>query len=468
VPVASLVTRLLLSAVFALAGTAKLADREGSRQAVVDFGAPEWAAGPLAVLVPIAELTAAVLMLFAGTAVAGLALSLALILLFSAAIAVSLARGRAPACHCFGQLHSEPAGWTTLGRNLALAGLAAFGLAASVTSSDRSAVAWIGRLSGAELVALAVTVGAVVILALGGAGFVMLLRSYGRVLVRLERLEQIVGAGGAGEPEPMPEFGLAPGTPAPSRAELDELLEPGLPVLLLFTSVRCGPCKALLPLAVAWQRDHADRLTVAFASDGTAEERRAEAEEFELEQVIADEKLELYNAFEANGTPSAVLISADGTIASWVAAGSDWIDRLVADALEEPPGLPVGAEVPDLALASLGGDEVAFTALEGEDTLLLFWNPDCGYCRAMHDDLLRWEAARDGEEPRLVVVSSGDPDKTRADGFSSLVLLDSDFAAGNVFGANGTPMAVLLGSDGRIASTVVAGADEVMALAGQR
>jgi thiol-disulfide isomerase/thioredoxin len=128
----------------------------------------------------------------------------------------------------------------------------------------------------------------------------------------------------------------------------------------------------------------------------------------------------------------------------------------------------VGAEVPAVELPSLKGEAVSLSSLRGDDALLLFWNPDCGFCQSMHDDLLAWEASRNGVAPRLVVVSSGDAESTRAEGFASLVLLDESFEAGSAFGANGTPMAVLVDADGRIASNVVAGAEAVMELANGR
>ena len=43
---ALLLARLLLVLVFAVAGAAKLADREGSRQAIVNFGVPSALAAP--------------------------------------------------------------------------------------------------------------------------------------------------------------------------------------------------------------------------------------------------------------------------------------------------------------------------------------------------------------------------------------------------------------------------------------
>ena len=55
-----LAARLLLAAVFAVAGVAKLVDLAGSRRAMRDFGLPDRLAAPLGTLLPLAELAAAV------------------------------------------------------------------------------------------------------------------------------------------------------------------------------------------------------------------------------------------------------------------------------------------------------------------------------------------------------------------------------------------------------------------------
>jgi thiol-disulfide isomerase/thioredoxin len=423
-----LMSRVLLAAVFAVAAFSKLADRAGTRSAVVEFGAPRLLAGPIGLLLPIVELAVAGLLLPDATASAGALGAIGLLVLFSAAIAVSLARGLTPDCHCFGQLHSSPAGGMTLARNAALAALAGFVL--------------VGTLTFAIVAAGAALVAAVAL------AFLELLRSYGRVLVRVERVERaLVDAGidldvdGLELVQVAPEVGLAPGTPAP--AALDDQLARGLPLLLVFTSPGCGPCEALLPRVAEWERDHADRLTVAVRNDD-----------------------DLHDAFEVQGTPSAVLVAPDGTIDSWVASGGDVIEALV-DRVVDAPGLPLGAPAPELELRELDGDRVKLADLQGRDTLLLFWNPDCGFCRSMHGDVLAWEATANGVTPQLVVVSSGAEEATRAEGFRSRVLLDAEFAAGAAFGTGGTPTAVLVGADGRVASGVVAGADAVFALAGE-
>jgi uncharacterized membrane protein YphA (DoxX/SURF4 family) len=61
VDTALLVARLLLAAVFIMAGAAKLTDNPGSRHAITDFGLPAALAAPLGVLLPLAELAVAAL-----------------------------------------------------------------------------------------------------------------------------------------------------------------------------------------------------------------------------------------------------------------------------------------------------------------------------------------------------------------------------------------------------------------------
>ena len=68
--------------------------------------------------------------------------ALLLLLLFIVGIAVNMARGRAPDCHCFGQLHAEPVGWRTLARNGVLALIAGFVAWQGRTDAGLSATGW--------------------------------------------------------------------------------------------------------------------------------------------------------------------------------------------------------------------------------------------------------------------------------------------------------------------------------------
>lgn len=483
--VALLVCRVGLAAVFAVAGAGKLADRAGARNAAVDFGAPEALAGPLAVAVPLVELAVAALLLLEGSARWGAIGAAALLAVFSAAIRLALARGRTPECHCFGQLHSEPAGSKALVRNGLLGAVAVFVAVGGWSDPGPDLFAWIGSLDGPRLLALVLGSVALVTLTAGGWALLHVMRAYGRVLVRLERVEGVLaGAGLSVDAEPgMPAIGHPPGTDAPDFAlvdtlgdtvTLDDLLEPGRLLLLLFTSPGCGPCAALMPTVTTWQSEHTDALTIAVVSGSDAEAVRAEAKELDLARMLIDERRAVSTAYEAHATPSAVVVSPDRQIASWVASGSDWIERLVGDTVAEPAddgaggedGLPVGEPVPQLALPDLEGRRVELSELGGSDVALLFWNPGCGHCRSMHDDLIAWEAERPAGAADLVIISSGDPAATREEHFASRVLLDTDFQAGAAFAAQGTPMAVRIDAEGNIASPLAAGADAVLALVG--
>ena len=112
-----------LSAVFAVAAIAKLCDRAGSSAATRSFGVPPAVAGVVGLVLSILELSIAFLLLPVATRWHAAAAALVLLLAFTVAIVLAMARGEAPECHCFGQLHSAPAGWRTLARNLALAGV---------------------------------------------------------------------------------------------------------------------------------------------------------------------------------------------------------------------------------------------------------------------------------------------------------------------------------------------------------
>jgi protein-disulfide isomerase len=102
----------------------------------------------------------------------------------------------------------------------------------------------------------------------------------------------------------------------------------------------------------------------------------------------------------------------------------------------------------------------------GKKTLVLFWNPGCGFCSQMLPDLKAWEADPPKGAPKLLVVSSGTVEDNKTMGLRSPVVLDQTFAAGSAFGANGTPSAVLVDRKGRVASELAVGAPAVLELAG--
>jgi thiol-disulfide isomerase/thioredoxin len=480
----TLVAALSLSGVFGIAGVAKLRDLDGTRTAVRAFGGPVALVPVIALLLPLAELAIAVSLLVPTTRVVGAAGALGLLTLFSVVIAANLARGKKPDCHCFGQLHSSPTGWKTLARNGLLGSIAAGLLVTTRSDAGLSPWGWVAARSATELGVIVGAIAAVTLIAAIGASFFSLTRAYGRVLLRLEATERALRDAGielASDTDAgMSELGLDPGSPAPqfamklSTAEpvtRDDLLAPGLPLLLVFTSPGCGPCHDLLPAVARWQHSLDDRLTVAVASAGEPEALRGQEVEHGLAAMLLDTDLALSEAYLTTGTPSAVLIAPDGTIASYVATGSDEIEALVDRALAAPAdeGLPIGSPAPPIEFRGIEGSVEPLVDPLGKSTVLLFWNPGCGYCQSILPAILAWEQEKHYSAPRLVVVSSGEAEDTIDDGFRSTVVLDSEFEVGRAFQAGGTPMAVVVDAEGKIASPLIAGGDAVLTrLAGAR
>src|SRR2546425_7162586 len=153
-----LLIRLGLSAVFLIAGLAKLADLAGSRQVLRDFGVPAVLANSFGVLLPLTELVVAVALVAPVSAWWGALGALTLLLLFVGGISYNLARGRTPDCHCFGQLHSAPAGWPTLIRNLVLAAVAGLVVGFQQQYAAPDVLGWFGALALAQRIELLVGV----------------------------------------------------------------------------------------------------------------------------------------------------------------------------------------------------------------------------------------------------------------------------------------------------------------------
>jgi hypothetical protein len=82
----------------------------------------------------------------------------------------------------------------------------------------------------------------------------------------------------------------------------------------------------------------------------------------------------------------------------------------------------------------------------------------------MLPELRAWEADPSPDKPTLLIVSSGPAAAHETSDIRSRVLLQPDFGAGSAFGVTGTPAAVLIDREGRIASQVATGATGVFDL----
>src|SRR5437867_8700954 len=59
------------------------------------------------------------------------------------------------------------------------------------------------------------------------------------------------------------------------------------------------------------------------------------------------------------------------------------LNELEFGGADEPEGLPVGSEAPAFELPDLAGERTSLAQFRGQPVLLIFFNPDCGFCREM-------------------------------------------------------------------------------------
>jgi uncharacterized membrane protein YphA (DoxX/SURF4 family) len=344
-----LVAAIVLALVFTASGLGKLRDLPGSREAMLAFGFPTRIAPAMAWLLPVGELVIAILLILPQTRWEGGVATILLLVAFIVGIAGTMLQGRAPECHCFGQLHTEPVGWKTIARNIGLmlvalpivADTASFTLTPSTTTDGRAIL--IGGIT---------ILGSLTVLLV----FAMLtMREDGRLEMRLTAIVDRIGFAdsgfpglGAGTlhtnvPKTLPIGALAPAFALPNLdgnlVSLDDLLTrgSGRTIALLFTDPACGPCGSLLREIPSWETARATTLEIVVISRGDRDANLAKAHQLGLRahRVLRQHAQELSNAFGIPGTPSALLIAADGTVASPVAGGIDAVRRLLATAGNE-------------------------------------------------------------------------------------------------------------------------------------
>ena len=314
---AVLVARLVIAAIFLIAAIGKLLDLQGSRRSLVEFGVPARAASIGGTLLPLAELAIAIALIVQPWAQWGGVAALVLMLAFVGGISNALARGRQPDCNCFGALHSGPAGRRTLARNSALALASGF---VAIQGPGPSVTAWVAARSALELVAIA----AGIAIAALGAICARAIWDNRRLRRELGRAEETVAT--------IPP-GLRVGTMAPSfsvpdgdggNASLDSLRAHGLPVLLVFVRAGCGPSEGFLPELERLRETLADKVTIGVVGSGSvaryatspSDSLGAAREHDPLLDQELEGLLQLFDAYRLPATPSAVLVTPQGAIAS--------------------------------------------------------------------------------------------------------------------------------------------------------
>ena len=133
------------------------------------------------------------------------------------------------------------------------------------------------------------------------------------------------------------------------------------------------------------------------------------------------------------------------------------------------PGLPIGSMAPAFDLPDLNGNHMALEQLQGQHVLLIFFNPDCGFCRQMAPALAALPVDGQNGHPVPLVVTTGDVEANRQlvkeQGIRCPVVLQEGMAVATRYQVTGTPMGYLIDEQGVIASELAVGAQALLVLA---
>jgi len=323
-----------------------------------------------------------------------------------------------------------------------------------------------------------------------------LLRQQGRLLLRLEALEQgaALPPGAAANGAPQRPEGIAPATEFPSfrlpdLAGRDVALEDlrGRRVLLVHWDPRCGFCGKIAPDLATLQGDLRKRNTeLVLVSYRDPDENRLFAEERGLDcAVLLQRDAETIAGFARMGTPVAYLLDERGRVAKPVAVGANEVpelaehaagkrkrltsERSLAESRIEREGLRPGTPAPAFSLPDLAGRTISLDDYRGRGVLLVFSDPHCGPCNHLGPDLARLHEDHGDNGVAFLMVSRGGVDENRRKaeehGIDFPVVIQPGWKLSKEYGIFATPVAFLIDEHGVIAREVARGAPEIVRLA---
>jgi len=329
--------------------------------------------------------------------------------------------------------------------------------------------------------------------------FYQLLKQQGRILLRLDDLEQglMSRVDGKGSRTELATTELSVGTPFPSfsgldlsgrRVRMEDLA--GRRLLLVHWSVECSICAAIgKDLALLEDAFGQQKVQLILLSHDEASTSRKQAKQLGLKSPIllakdASEALEVFNDF---GTPAAYLLDERGYVAHGLVVGSGEIltlarhlatgterkrlpgEKALAESRIERSGLKAGTPAPGFRLRDLSGRTVSLEDYRGRKVVLVFTDPHCQPCDEIAPELARLHRLHQANGVALVMVGRGDAEENRKkaqqNGFDFPVVVQKKWELSRQYGIFATPVAFLINEAGIIARDVAIGADAILELA---
>ena len=137
----------------------------------------------------------------------------------------------------------------------------------------------------------------------------------------------------------------------------------------------------------------------------------------------------------------------------------------------KPVGLAVGSPAPEIQLPALEGPIRRLDRHHGRRVLLVFFNPQCGFCLRMLDAIAALPLEGADGHPLPLIVTTGDQEENRIlfhkYGVRCAVLIQEGMTTSEQYQVQGTPSGYLIDEDGMIASPLALGAEALLSLAGR-
>ncbi len=480
-----LIIRLFLFGIFALAAVGKILDREGSENSIESFGVPKAFISPFATILPIAEIAIAFSLLFVEISWYGSIAGALLLGVFIAGMLYQISQGKAPNCHCFGELSDSKVGVSSVVRNIVFA-LATIYL---IVSGRNFQGLPIGN-NAAEILQssllLSLVVGLIVLIS-----YAARLQANQKILLRNAELDLVIAGQtkqverqSAGNPvdalpigAPFPDFIIE--NVAGDKITSGSVLAAKKFVLYLFFGTSCRACRAMVNETAEFVQKHSGDLQVIIVSHGKGEDNIEKFGEANASAILLQDSRELALSVNAKWTPTAILVRPDGIIASQATVGDQAIRDLMrqfseADLKQEhihfvskngkADRTKIGEAVPELRLKALDGSEITAANFKGKSTLAIFWSTSCPHCRELIPSMVKFDRERTADDPRLILFSEGSDEDHRELGLSSPIVLEKDYKTAVKLGMYGTPSAVLINEHGVIVSEAAIGAPNIWAL----
>ena len=339
-------------------------------------------------------------------------------------------------------------------------------------------------------------------------GFYQLVKQQGRILLRLDKLEQgsevVHSVPNNAESQAAPDEFVGTGFPPfkfPDLSGKAVALEDfrGKQLLLVNWNFECGFCDMIAPelarLQTSLDKQNVQLVLLSYGDPGS---NQKQAKEHGLKcPILLPKDKDRPKPFEHQGTPVAYLVDETGRVARPLASGADQVvelatqlstpqpessetagkrkklhsERPLTESSIERNGLKAGTAAPLFRLPDLQGKPVALDEYRGRRVLLVFSDPHCGPCDELAPELARFHKEHAGNGFALVLIGRGNADENRQKaakfGIKFPVVLQEKWKLSKEYGIFATPVAFLINETGVIARDVAVGKDAILALAGE-